>query len=362
VHGRLGFEGKVIAAVINASGVLDGDLDYIYSGDKGTAGRKVVVRGTLAGTGEVKEVDGTVAEWATENENWKKSPDQMLAYRGAREWARRWKPQILLGVYGEDELNQIALTSAPPPRPTLADRRAGDAIEVPAQESEAEASQDTGTGFSHTVTGWDGKSVEYDHPDAAVDALTIALDDAPTYPALQATWEESHAMDLIGLCGKMGLADLVTQLNDAYQGNVDRLRREQLAKQAEEQKAKEEAEAAATAKAAEAAAPAKAEADSTKKQEAANPEAKTETAAPDPAEKAPAVSFAIPMPVTKSGAPDEMRWRSAIMAALRKAQSIQEVDAIAEHANAQIETHRLNSVTKSRIEERAEERRKALQG
>ena len=39
-----------------------------------------------------QSVEGTVANWKTENSNWKKSPDDMLVYRGTRQWARRYAP------------------------------------------------------------------------------------------------------------------------------------------------------------------------------------------------------------------------------------------------------------------------------
>jgi len=109
LSGKLGYEGKLIAAIVNASGKLAGSLDYRYSG----AGdqRSVTVSGRLAGDAEPREVVGTVAGWKTTNEQWKKNPDQMLAYRGAREWARRYMPEAILGIHADDDLAGSAPTS-----------------------------------------------------------------------------------------------------------------------------------------------------------------------------------------------------------------------------------------------------------
>ena len=134
LSGKLGYEGKLIAAIVNASGKLAGSLDYRYSG----AGdqRSVTVSGKLVGDAEPREVIGTVAGWKTGNEQWKKNTDQMLAYRGAREWARRYMPEAILGIHADDELASNAPTSVtmrditPPPAssPLAAVTQAMDAL------------------------------------------------------------------------------------------------------------------------------------------------------------------------------------------------------------------------------------------
>lgn len=104
LKGKLGYEGKLIAAVVNSSGKLVGSLGYAYSGQG--RDRKVVVSGRLKGEKEDRTVGGTVSGWATDNEQWKNDPDQILAYRGAREWARRHTPEVLLGVHAEEEIGE----------------------------------------------------------------------------------------------------------------------------------------------------------------------------------------------------------------------------------------------------------------
>lgn len=112
-RGRIGYEGKLVAAVINTHPMVESRLSYSYSGD-GPA-RKITVTGKLKGDANPLTVEGTFADWHTVDkeghvkDSWRKGPDQMLSYRGAREWARRHLPEAMLGVHTEDELDQIAL-------------------------------------------------------------------------------------------------------------------------------------------------------------------------------------------------------------------------------------------------------------
>jgi hypothetical protein len=104
VQGKLMYEGKLIAAVIDS--VLGIALDYEYYGEEGTPGRGVIVSATV--DGKLKTIKGTVADWKTGNDNWKTQPDIQLVYRGSRVWCRVWKPAIMLGVYTFDEMEEAA--------------------------------------------------------------------------------------------------------------------------------------------------------------------------------------------------------------------------------------------------------------
>lgn len=110
VQGRLGYEGKLIAAVVNSR--VKKALVYDYFGDEGTDGRGVIVKATRADEDFERTIKGTVGSWKTTNEKWKTMPDQMLAYRGAREWARRHDPGLVLGIAAEDELEPEPATPA----------------------------------------------------------------------------------------------------------------------------------------------------------------------------------------------------------------------------------------------------------
>lgn len=105
LQGKLGYEGKLIAAVVNTNARIERHLSYAYEGSG--ADRKVTVSGTLKGETEARTISGTVGGWKTNNEKWASMPDQMLAYRGAREWARRHMPEAVLGVSADEELAEI---------------------------------------------------------------------------------------------------------------------------------------------------------------------------------------------------------------------------------------------------------------
>lgn len=100
VHGKLMYEGKLVAAVVNANGNLEKRLSYDYSGEGEQ--RTIKVSGTIKGEGE-RIVEVVLKDVKTSNEQWKKNVDQMLAYSGARIWARRHMPELMLGVYTPEE-------------------------------------------------------------------------------------------------------------------------------------------------------------------------------------------------------------------------------------------------------------------
>lgn len=101
IHGKLMFEGKLVTAAVHNSGLLSRRLSFEFSGD-GTS-RSVTVTGTIRGETEPRAVNVKLSEVATENGTWKKQPDQQLCYAGARVWARRHAPEVMLGVYTPDE-------------------------------------------------------------------------------------------------------------------------------------------------------------------------------------------------------------------------------------------------------------------
>ena len=134
VHGKLMWEGKLIHAALTASLGVRLRYDYEGSGDA----RKVIVSGTI--DGETLTVEGTVGDWKTTG---KGSPwdnlanrDQMLAYRGARQWARRHAPEVILGVYSPDEFEASEIRNVTPT--TKARPKVSAAAAFPTPEPEPE--------------------------------------------------------------------------------------------------------------------------------------------------------------------------------------------------------------------------------
>jgi hypothetical protein len=104
INGKLNFEGKIVAAALNGSGIMAARLEYEYSG----AGPdlKVMVRGTIKGETKPREITLWLKEAKTTNGMWVKQPEQQLCYAGTRVWARRHAPEVMLGVYSPEEFDQ----------------------------------------------------------------------------------------------------------------------------------------------------------------------------------------------------------------------------------------------------------------
>lgn len=130
VRGKLCYEGKLVAAVLYSMGAVEGRLSYelFGSGQK----RGIRVTGRPRGSKKDETVEGTVEQWATDNGNWKRDPDSMLVYRGNRQWARRYAPEALLGVYTPDELEEVEVktVSAPVQMPQAKSEKAPDVVDA----------------------------------------------------------------------------------------------------------------------------------------------------------------------------------------------------------------------------------------
>lgn len=111
IQGKPMFSGKIVAAAVQSSGCLDGRLSYDYTGQGES--RTITVRGTLRGEVEPREVSVRLGDAKTNNKVWQTQPDQQLAYHGARVWARRHAPEVMLGVYAPEEFEEAP---AAPPR------------------------------------------------------------------------------------------------------------------------------------------------------------------------------------------------------------------------------------------------------
>lgn len=103
VRGKMCFEGKLVAAAIQTSGVLEGRLNYDFEGEG--QGRKVICSGLIRGEKKPRAVEVFLKDARTDNQWWTKTPDQMLSYHSARVWARRHTPEVMLGVYAPEEFD-----------------------------------------------------------------------------------------------------------------------------------------------------------------------------------------------------------------------------------------------------------------
>lgn len=126
----ISYEAQVIVAMANASGAVKGSLRYRYEGDGDR--RRCICSGTLAGDPEPVEVWSPPLGQITPKNSplWKTDPDQQLAYYTGRAWVRRYKPEMLLGIYDVDEMADAPAVGPDhardvTPTPAAAPRRGG---------------------------------------------------------------------------------------------------------------------------------------------------------------------------------------------------------------------------------------------
>lgn len=180
VNGQIAYEAQLIAAVVNTRSGIQGRLKYSFDG----AGENLTctVTGKIDGE-EYSYTSPPVGAITIKNSPlWKTDPQQQLGYYSARSWARRYTPEVILGVYDREEAasfqgpdNARDVT----PRQTVAERMAA------ARQAQAEdESQDTQEGFSlsyvheTTATAVDQQAEDIPADDEAQNEETPA-DDAP---------------------------------------------------------------------------------------------------------------------------------------------------------------------------------------
>lgn len=131
INGVLGYEAQLVNAVISRSGVLATRFEYewygpwnnvigkfnIRKGDKGEyrvpgwgmadeIGVGIIIRARLKGEETPRELDLLLAQARVRNSTlWADDPRQQLAYLAVKRWARLFCPDVILGVYTPDELD-----------------------------------------------------------------------------------------------------------------------------------------------------------------------------------------------------------------------------------------------------------------
>lgn len=129
VRGKLAFQGKLVAAVVNRELAKKLKPHYEGSGDD----RQCKLVGTLKGEDEPREVVVSLGKAKTDNPMWRSDPDQKLFYTAAIKWARRHLPEVLLGISSDDDPETIDETRAE--YPAIPDRSRQDHRSVVSQSS-----------------------------------------------------------------------------------------------------------------------------------------------------------------------------------------------------------------------------------
>ena len=127
---EVSYEAQLIHAAINGSGLLEGPLEEPeYEG----IGQDMscLVTGTLAG-GHVRTYHSPpIRNIRVKNSPlWQSDPELQLWYFSARNWSRKWAPDVILGVYSPDEWETGSLVDG-----GMID---GQAVEVPPERPQPE--------------------------------------------------------------------------------------------------------------------------------------------------------------------------------------------------------------------------------
>lgn len=164
VGDKVGYEAKVFSAVVNSMAPLTKRLRYRYEGELmapdevttkagakravPTGSRTCTVSGWLIGEDEPLEyTTPAIGDIQPKNSTlWTADPDRQLAYYAVRAWARLYVPEVVLGIYTADELqdSMVNVTPAQPSARQLAEALDSKPAAKPAQAA-AQQRDDTRT-------------------------------------------------------------------------------------------------------------------------------------------------------------------------------------------------------------------------
>lgn len=147
IQGKLMYEGKLVAAAVHTSGATSTRFRYDFAGEGDN--RTVTVSAVLAGETEPRSVDVRLGDVKTNNDIWRKQPDQQLTYAGVRIWARRYTPEVILGVYAPEEMEQAPIVHHGPTIEAQAE------VVTPAPQPKSRTATDIIASFEAVVTAQD---------------------------------------------------------------------------------------------------------------------------------------------------------------------------------------------------------------
>lgn len=134
VNGVLGYEAQLVNAVITSRAPVTGRLEYEWFGDwekvigkfdiktnsegkqyrqpgwklEDEAGLGVSVWATFKGESQPRRLDLLLAQARTRNSTlWADDPRQQLAYLATKRWSRLYCPDVIMGVYSPDEMEEV---------------------------------------------------------------------------------------------------------------------------------------------------------------------------------------------------------------------------------------------------------------
>jgi hypothetical protein len=116
VNDILAYQARVFMAIVNAHAPLKTRPDIKWEGDG--QNRRCIVTGIFR-DGAVREYKSPrFADIQPKNSPlWKTDPDQQLSYYSLRAFARRWCPEVVMGIYDTEEIRDAAMTDITPTQP-----------------------------------------------------------------------------------------------------------------------------------------------------------------------------------------------------------------------------------------------------
>lgn len=186
VNDRISYESQLIHAVIEQRAPISSRLRHSYSGEGGK--RRCKVWAAAKGESEPLVYESPEFDKITPKNSplWKTKPDLQLFYNASRDWARMYFPDVIMGVYADDELDTIPSHPSPRPEPGMAGLKTtllgpednpadeqqpeeGDAQEFAGEESQAD---DTPQMSAEEIADHERERAEHDGK---------LFDDAPQY-------------------------------------------------------------------------------------------------------------------------------------------------------------------------------------
>lgn len=127
INGTLGYEAQLVNAAITSSTAIDGRFHYRYGGEwekivgkkdknRDETGLYVEVGAVLRGDSEITWGEPVyLADVQTRNSPlWTNMPKQQIAYLAIKYWSRLYCPEVIMGVYTPDEIQERAMKDVTP--------------------------------------------------------------------------------------------------------------------------------------------------------------------------------------------------------------------------------------------------------
>lgn len=230
---KVGYEGKLVQAILENSGHLEGGVTYEHFGDwskvtgkftkktsergkeyavaawnpKDEEGLGVIVRAKIKGENAPREFKFLLTQAFPRNSvSWALDPMTQICYLAVRRFASVRTPGLLMGVPFDREDETPQMVDVTPARPSRADYMASTATVI-----DAEPEQDP-----FVFTDADGEVSEISKPEQFVQALSEALGKETDERRIEVLWEENS-----GQLNRIE-ASIAQAARDAYDLAVDR--------------------------------------------------------------------------------------------------------------------------------------------